>query len=325
MQELHSWQLVLPSCALIVSPQTAQEIAALIRDRVPGLEFLITQAASSTTDGYLSASAWDFVNYPEALDSAPNVERLVADRTMEAARVAELAGNPHLCLAAVPLEAVHVPTLFSSQSAEVLELLRSPPSLRQHGFDLFTGATPENITGQLQRTLAPGWKILEFWRDGFLSFVADGSDDFLCWASRERNRDRPLRINQLVLLEATLQFADLAGKLLKHMTPRPGRVQFSIALRNMVENGKPVYLGPGPLGPYDWHGAEKRPVPEESVQFQVPWSVGIYEAGQVAFKLVSRVYEWFGFDHGAIPYCYAQDGVGVVRADAIVDAVKSGR
>ena len=186
IKALHSWQIVLPTCALLVTSQTSQEIASTIRERMPGLRFLVTTLVSKETDGYLPAAAWDFVNYPEALDIQSDVTRIVSDRIIAAIKAAELNDGPSYALAAMPMDPVGVPMLFSSRQSDLAELLRSPPFLRNSGFDLRTGREPENIHGQLRRAVVPAWKILEFWRDGLAIFAANGGDDFLCWASRER-------------------------------------------------------------------------------------------------------------------------------------------
>ena len=326
IQSLHSWQIVLPTCALLMTSQNSQEIAKTIRERMPGLRFLISGLESKETDGYLPAATWDFVNYPEVLELSSNVTRIVADRFEEAIIEAELASGPVYALAAMPTVPVGVPTLFSSLQSDLVKLMGSPPIIRENGFDLRTGRSPENVRGQLRRATIPGRKTLEFWRDGLAIFAADGGDNFLCWASRERDRSRPLSINQLVLMESSLVFASLVGELLDYMSPRPAKILFALDLKKLHSQDLRVGLAPGPLEAYDWLGDETADAPEDTLTVRVEWSVDSYDPGQVAFSLVSRIYEWFGFDHDRMPYCQTHDdGKGRVLKQAILDAIQARR
>jgi hypothetical protein len=99
-----------------------------------------------------------------------------------------------------------------------------------------------------------------------------------------------------------LEFCELSKALFEDISPKPRKVKYLLHLRRMVLDGHRCSLIPYQVNSNAWrfgHGAEV--APDETGSFPVTWE-GEINAGEVAFRLVSQLYEWFGFDHDKIPY-----------------------
>lgn len=215
--------------------------------------------------------------------------------------------KPTILLAAFPHGETTIPTLFQSQESEIVQLLLNPPALRNLGFDLRVGSFPTIREGQVRRSVAPGWKILDLWKDGAIIFGAAGDDNFLCWG----NSDGATRIiNPLALIESTYLFIMLSREVFqKFSAPPPTKATFMLSLQNPSEGDlqqgfteKPYELLPGYWG--NFHRA-----PESSIKFRLECSLeedNFYSdeesSGKIAFELLGKFYTWFGIEENSIPY-----------------------
>lgn len=212
--------------------------------------------------------------------------------------------KPTILLAAFPHGETTIPTLFQSRESEIVQLLLNPPALRNLGFDLRVGSFPAIREGQVRRSVAPRWKILDLWKDGSIIFGAAGDGDFLCWGNAN---GETLIINPLALIESTYLFIMLSREVFqKFSVPRPTKASFMLSLQNQPDGdlqqgfmGKPYELLAGYCG--DLHRA-----PESSKEFRLECPLENYSdeesPGKIAFALLRELYAWFGIEENFIPY-----------------------
>lgn len=216
--------------------------------------------------------------------------------------------KPAILLAAFPSGEITIPTLFQSRESEIVQLLINPPVLRNLGFDLRVGSFPAIREGQVLRSLAPGWKVLDLWRDGSLIFGGSGDGDFLCWGNAN---ETTLIINPLALIESTYLFIKLSREVFrKFAAPRPTKATFMLSLQNPSQGDlqqgynveKPYNLLAGYWG--NLHTA-----PESSKDFRVKCSLeenNFYtneeSTERIAFALLRELYAWFGIEENFIHY-----------------------
>lgn len=225
-----------------------------------------------------------------------NTLTLLKKRTRNATQVAQLADKPVFTLAARPKPLTEIKGLFSSRNEDVVRLLENPPELRASGFGPGAGINSRIVeNGEARRTAIEGYKLLEFWRDGAMVFVATGGPDFLSWGSKATDL---LRINQLTLIETTALFSKLVNEVLTRFSnPTPTEVSYLLEIRRMTIE-KPAILFPDALSTFP-HGHHDAPGSEKEVFMTFPVET---DTRIVALRLVARIYNWFAFDEDKIPY-----------------------
>ena len=65
-KEILHWCSILPHSIIIVSELTAFQLADIFRNQFPGRHFLISEIQGVSSDGWLPAWVWDFVNQPKS-------------------------------------------------------------------------------------------------------------------------------------------------------------------------------------------------------------------------------------------------------------------
>jgi schlafen family protein len=218
-------------------------------------------------------------------------------RAAELTEVAKLAERAAYTLTATPVPYVDASEMFQAEDNPITLILRSPPKLRDMGFDLNTGQQPAIHRGQLRRAVLDGYKGLDCWRDGTLVFVATADDDFLSWG--ERQAEDPLRINPVPLLESSLLFCKLASALYHLVSKPPTYVIYTLHLRRMCIGSKPPILRRG-LSDSRYAG-QVRAAP--SCEADVAVVAGLSDSpSKAAYQLIRDVYAWFGHTYNSIPY-----------------------
>lgn len=226
---------------------------------------------------------------------------------------------PTFFLAVAPVNpgSLDIPTLFSSDDAEIVKLLEQPPTFRRSGFGLDTEADARIISGQRRKAIIPKHKSLDLWRDGTLVFAVDGGIDFLCWGRTNLTKKmQALQINQLALIESAYLFLDLTGRVFKYARPEPNSLEFQLGLLNMSANQSFCKLAPGPLPKIDFR-ANAKEAPGSNEIFTVSWNGGEFDPGEVAYRLVKEVYVWFGWTEKDIPYSKKVGDHRVIDSEAI--------
>ena len=142
-------------------------------------------------------------------------------RIESALTTANLDGSPAFVLAAVPDQPTEIHDLFVRRS-EVVPVHGNPRHIRWR-LQPYAGSDSRIIGGELRRTLIPGNRIVELWRDGTLIFAQIGNEDGVSWGSKLADA---YKINQLALIETALQFVTLTGDIYLHARPGPGSIKF---------------------------------------------------------------------------------------------------
>jgi hypothetical protein len=227
-------------------------------------------------------------------------------RVQRARREVGLEGNPAFSLAAWPLQPVDFPNLFESHLVPVVRLLENPPRLRDAGFDISTRRLSSIVEWQFRRCLIPDHKVLEVWRDGPLICVVPGGDWHLCWGMRS-TPETGLRINNLALAETVFLFCDWSLKVYEQAVPTPQRFKIRAMLSDMAVNGRPFTLNP--FRPNDFNLDEDRhPAPLPAGQhFEIEVERAADNAGTMAYRLLSDIYAWFGFNAEEMPFTDRQE------------------
>lgn len=203
--------------------------------------------------------------------------------------------NPYFVLAITPSNQVNIKGIFEGREAEVVKLIDSPPQLRYGGFDLSTSQSSKIIEGKKRRSIEKDYNAIEMWKDGSIIFVANAGPKFLSWGSYDEHEI--LKINDNALIEVCYLFCLLVNKLLPFFTPAPEDFIINIQLKKLPTKTKPCIL----LGTQRSlrSSPKSAPCPEGEFNFQLNFVE--FPPGISAFKLASRVYEWFGVEHNEIP------------------------
>lgn len=212
-----------------------------------------------------------------------------------------------ILLAVFPHGETTIPTLFQSPGSEIVQLLLNPPILRNLGFDLRVGSFPAIREGLVQRSVAPGWKILDLWKDGSIIFGAAGDGDFLCWGNANGTT---LIINPLALIESTYLFIMLSREVFqKFSVPPPTKVTFMLSLQNPPEGDLQQGFTEKPYELLAGHWGNLHRAPESSIEFRLECLLENYNfysdeesSGKIAFELLGKLYTWFGIEENFIPY-----------------------
>ena len=63
-QAVETWVTPFPYAAILVSRLDVNDLAAVLRDRLPGVWFMVTELRSDAVQGWLPKELWDYVNSP---------------------------------------------------------------------------------------------------------------------------------------------------------------------------------------------------------------------------------------------------------------------
>ena len=87
-QEVQTWVAPFPYAAILVSTLNIQDLTAILRSRLPGVWFMVTEMDHQTVDGWLPGNLWEYVNDPQkawsrklfrAIADARHLRRPIAD------------------------------------------------------------------------------------------------------------------------------------------------------------------------------------------------------------------------------------------------------
>ena len=63
-QGVQTWVSPFPYAAILVSTLNTQDLSAILRNRLPGVWFMVTEMEHQNVDGWLPGDLWDYVNDP---------------------------------------------------------------------------------------------------------------------------------------------------------------------------------------------------------------------------------------------------------------------
>ena len=64
-QAIETWVTPFPYAAILLSKLSVHDLAAVIRSRLPGVWFMMTELKSDTVQGWLPGDLWEYVNNPQ--------------------------------------------------------------------------------------------------------------------------------------------------------------------------------------------------------------------------------------------------------------------
>ncbi len=64
-QAVETWVAPFPYAAILVSKRNVHDLAAVLRDRLPGVWFMVTELNSHAVQGWLPGNLWEYVNDPQ--------------------------------------------------------------------------------------------------------------------------------------------------------------------------------------------------------------------------------------------------------------------
>jgi hypothetical protein len=274
-----------------VEPYGVEDLHALLKD---GLRFdeVIRGRLDSISDAIQDLQA-------PRQDRQPIPHEEVTHRLIETAKETGLAKGPIFALTASPLNSVSIEGLFG-QNTPTVRTIDNPPTLRFGGFGLLHEITSRIVKGQSRRASVAGYKVHEAWRDGTILFAAQALD-FLSWWSHPP-QNGALRINPLVLCESTFLFCTFSELVLAQARPHPDEVEYGMILENLVVNGQPAELLPGPLTSFPTREIVKAPASGLRAWNRSNRAQSAPDPGKIAYWMLCEVYRWFGQPDDEIPY-----------------------
>jgi hypothetical protein len=236
----------------------------------------------------------------------------IADRLESAIELAQLKEHSLFALTAKPWPDARFNTLFAGNDASLVRNFNNPPKLRRAGFSIEHDGNSRIVSGELRRSVIPGWKILELWRDGFLLYAVDALVHPF-WGSPRQ--DGCFRLNPLALAEPVYLFSELTRLVYAESLQKPRRVEYRLRFERIGEEGKPASLSDGELDPVYFESGSRHHAPALNMEtaITIAWTDTI-EAGAIAYKIVQEVYHWFGISDDGIPYTIT-DADGGKRID----------
>jgi len=211
------------------------------------------------------------------------------------------AGKPYYRLTATPVPINQVN--LRNQARQILALLERPPELRPHGWDLTTYFGHENkiaAIGVMRKDI--GYKHVRILWNGNVEFWTEADDDFFQFSQSVGKREGEKKFLYPFAVSEPVENFILFVKEICRLASFEGELEFRLGFYRI----RGFYLAPGHPQSLGYmrarsdvdrpHGAQ--PFPEENL---IAPAVRIRLAdlpNEVAWKLVSHVYQRFGYPLG---------------------------
>ena len=75
-QGVDTWVSPFPHAAILVSRLNTQDLSAIIRERLPGVWFMVTEMTPQSVNGWLPGILWEYVNDPPKAWSRKLIQKL---------------------------------------------------------------------------------------------------------------------------------------------------------------------------------------------------------------------------------------------------------
>ena len=75
-QGVDTWVAPFPYAAILISRLDTQDLSAVLRDRLPGVWFMVTEMNPQSVNGWLPGNLWEYVNDPRQAWSQNAFQRL---------------------------------------------------------------------------------------------------------------------------------------------------------------------------------------------------------------------------------------------------------
>ncbi len=290
-------------------PKTVEELQLLLRDGInfsDNLEsrFQAIEANQQTILKLFSPPEKKKVKFEDVIKVDERIEIALQDVGLNQKRA--------MILSAYPEYVMQLRTIFSSDPKSIKQMLEYPPTIRSSGFDLRTLDRASIISGKFCRVTNGDRKVIDLYEDGALiaGFKADG--DYLCWAMKG------LKINPVVLIESVYTFVLFYELVIEDMDTKPKIVTFKVDLHNFHLDDKKNYLVPYGLNTIaQIFDDEKKIARDNNWSKNIDVDIEKFEVASIAYKIVERIYLYFGFEVEKIPFTKEVEGERVVDIEQI--------
>lgn len=217
-----------------------------------------------------------------------------------------MADQPVYVLAAAPRNKVRIRDLFRSGPGTVMELMQNPGYTRVSGWDLRTQDDPRIVEGEFLEVGYSDYKLIRTYEDGTVVLRAAADHSLLGWGREEAQFAQKPRLNPIALIELTYHFVLFYRAILAHFTEPTEMIVFTAELHGAsFGNGQRLYLIPSAVGTFAWElDSDKYPAPSADMSKQVEVASELLHSnpGAVVYRLIEKVYTWFGVPTNQIPY-----------------------
>jgi hypothetical protein len=219
----------------------------------------------------------------------------------------QFSSTPVLVISCSPLQPIFIKEFFVAKDHSAYSLIRRPQKTRHSGWDVTTLDNPKILKGECWSVSNGERKLLRVYEDGSIIFAGAADGSFLGWGKNLAEFERKPRLNPVALIELVYNFLVFVKDFQGLIEKLPKEWQFRVSLANLWLKKTKVYLLPGSINSteYQFDLVDKGKIaPKTNKEFSVDASTDdfftTHEA--VGYKLVKKIYNWFGLPDNAIPY-----------------------
>ena len=184
--------------------------------------------------------------------------------------------------------------------------MQNPGYTRASGWDLRTLDDPRIVGGEFLEVGYSDYKLIRTYEDGTVVLRAAADYSLLGWDREEAQFTQKPRLNPIALIELTYHFALFYRAILAHLRAPAQTIVFNAELHGAIlGNGQRLYLIPYAVGTLAWElDSDKYPAPKAEMSKQVEIATELLQSspGAVAYRVIEKVYAWFGVPTNQIPY-----------------------
>lgn len=196
-------------------------------------------------------------------------------------------------------------SLFSSDEKSIRKKLEKPPELRHGGWSLGTLDAAKIIRGEKIRVTNGSRKVIDLYKDGNLIFVGLANSRFFAHADQGSNR-----LNPVAIIEAMYCFLNFFKLVLEDLEKPAKEFTVRIDFRNFHLNGKKNFLNPYEIDSMAYlFNDEAKQAPDNNGYIEKTFLAENFDAAQVGYELIKKIYLWFGIEEDKIPYIKRDEGL----------------
>lgn len=212
---------------------------------------------------------------------------------------------------------ISIPNFFSEENNRIFELMKNPPYLRYSGWNLLTLDYPKIKNGEWWEVKNGDRKTIRLYEDGTFITSVYADNSFLGWGKSDEDFFETPSINSLALIEFIYEFVNVYSEYLKMASFKSGTITFQIKLINTVlSNGKKLRISKSSVNalfPELSEEIEQDKTGEIIVnRDEIP-----FDPRYPAYKLIAKMYTWFGVPVDKIPYMSTDEiGRGFINIES---------
>jgi hypothetical protein len=155
-------------------------------------------------------------------------------------------------------------------------------------------------------------KAIRVYEDGSLVVRASVDPNFLAWGSLDNPTRPQVYMHALASIEFTTAVVYLYKEVVMRLDPQPSELTCSIQLRNTKTDGELLHVVPYKLNSYGWvFRNDAGAVDGENVEkaFTLKTAELLSDPDAAAFRLVERLFLFFGIGPDRVPYALGEADV----------------